>query len=238
MRPRTNPSAAAAKDTENPYLRTAFSQAWSQLPLLLFGSASVGLAVVISLIASAVTLPMGLVASVFTVAPSLMALVWCGCAIVTGDEVSVRQYAGAFRRLYWRAVRLTTVPLVLAGLTMIAVVGRQHGGGAWLLGPAAIGVTSTVLTSVATVVMLALRARHAEPVGPQAWLLALHLFARKPIPFLGAIALGLLGVWASLNYSNGLFLLVPAPFALVLAAAFYTAPIADVLPVERESSRL
>lgn len=238
MRPRSNSSAAAAQDTENPYLRTAFTQAWSQLPLLLFGSASVGLAVVVSLIASTVTSPVGLVASVFTVAPSLMALVWCGCAIVTGDEVSVRQYARALRRLYWRAVSLTVVPLVLAGLTMVAVLGHQRGGGVWLLGSAAVGVTSTVLTSVAMVVMLALRACHAEPAGPQAWLLALHLFARKPIPFLGAIALGWLGVWASLNYSNGLFLLVPAPFALVLAAAFYTAPLGDVLPQSRDSAPL
>lgn len=237
MRPRPDTSVAAAQGRENPYLRTAFSQAWPQLPLLLLGSASVSVAVVVSLLASSVAPPVGWAASVVTVAPCLMALVWCGCVIVTGGEVSMRHYVGALRRLYWRAVRVAAVPLVLAVLTMIAVFGHQRDGGVWLLLPAAVGGTSTVLASVAAVVMLALRACHAEPEGPQAWLLALHLFARKPVPFLGASALGLLGVWASLNYSNGLFLLVPAPFALVLAAAFYTAPIDEVLP-EKWTPRL
>ena len=178
MRPRPDTSVAAAQGRENPYLRTAFSQAWPQLPLLLLGSASVSVAVVVSLLASSVAPPVGWAASVVTVAPCLMALVWCGCVIVTGGEVSMRHYVGALRRLYWRAVRVAAVPLVLAGLTMIAVLGHQRGGGVWLLVPVAVGGTSTVLASVAAVVMLAFRACHAEPEGPQAWLLALHLFAR------------------------------------------------------------
>ncbi len=221
-------SSAAATGSENPYLRAAFSQAWPQLPLLLLGSVSVSLAVVVSLVAAAATPPAGMATTVVTVAPSLMALVRFCCAVVTGDEMSVRQYVAAFRRLYWRSVYLTAVPLLLAALTMIAFLGYRQGGGAWLLVPAGVGVTSTVLASVAMVVGFALRACYDEPDGPAAWMLALHLFARKPVPFLGAIALGLLGVWASLNYSNGLFLLVPAPFALVLATAFYTAPVDEV----------
>lgn len=220
----------------NPYLRATFRGAWAHLPVLLVGSAAVAAAVAVAVTAWRATPVLGGAVAVVAGAPTLAALVACACGVVTGGDVGVRDYGAAVRRLATGAVRDALVPAVLGALTVAALVARAAGGGAWTWVPAGLGTTATVLASVAWLVLLPLRASLPEPTGARAWVLALHLFARRPVPFVAAGVVGVLGVVVSTSVSNGLFLLVPAPFALVLAAAFHTSPVREVLAARGPST--
>lgn len=234
----TVPGAAPRPDRAetNPYLRATFRGAWAHLPVLLVGSVVVTTATAAAVMAWGVSPVLGGAVAVGGAAPALAALVACGCDVVTGGDVGVRDYRAAWRRLAAGAVRDALVPAVLGALTAVALVARASGGGAWTWVPAGLGTTATVLASVAWLVLVPLRAACPEPSGSRAWLLALHLFARRPVPFAAAGVVGALGIAVSTTVSNGLFLLVPAPFALVLAAAFHTSPVREVLAARGPST--
>ncbi|MFC7405524.1 hypothetical protein [Georgenia alba] len=209
--------------TDEAVLRAAVRGAWTQLPVLLAGSLAVTGAAALALLAAAVWAPAGPVVAVLGVAPTVHALVRCALDVVDGAEPGVRDYGTALRELAARAVATAAVPAALAGLTLAALAAHARGGPVFLV-PAGLGVTATVLGTAALLVLLPLRARRREPGGAAAWLLALHVLGRAPVPFLAAAALAGLGMWASVTVSNGLFLLVPAPVALVLAAAYRVSP--------------
>ncbi|MFE5334525.1 hypothetical protein ACFQ8E_01315 [Isoptericola sp. NPDC056573] len=229
-------TARPGRAPADPYLRATFRGAWAHLPVLLVGSVAVTAASAAAVVAGDASPVLGAAVAVVAVSPTLAALVACCCDVATGDDVGVRDYGAAVRRVAAGAIGAALVPAVLAALTVVALVARAAGGGAWTLLPAGVGTTATVLASVAWIVLLPLRASCPEPSGPRAWLLALHLFARRPVPFVAAAVVGALGVAVSTGVSNGLFLLVPAPFALVLAAAFHTSPVREVLAARQPST--
>lgn len=199
-------------------------EAWSSLPVLLLGSALVTLAALATVVASRAGLLVGAGVGLVTVAPTLMALIATSLKVLDGAQPALREHARDLRRLAPRAIGICAVPSMLAGLTLTALLAHASGGGAVMLVPAALGATTTVLTGLGAVVALPLRARESGPTGLRSWLLALHVLARSPVPFLAALVVGALGVWVSVTFSNGLFLLAPGPFALVLAAAWRVAP--------------
>ncbi|MFI2296591.1 hypothetical protein [Isoptericola sp. NPDC019571] len=233
--PRAAPGPDAAEG--DPFLRAMIRGAWAHLPVLLVGSVAVTVAAAAAVVAWHASPVLGGAVAVVGVAPALAALVACCCRVVTGEDVGVRDYGAALRRLAAGAIGAALVPAALGALTAVALVARAAGGGAWTLLPAGVGTTATVLASVAWIVLLPLRASCPEPSGARAWLLALHLVARRPLPFVAAGVVGGLGVAVSTGVSNGLFLLVPAPFALVLAAAFHTSPVREVLAAREPSTQ-
>lgn len=207
---------------ENPFLRTMFRAAWTHLPVLLAGSAVVGLAVLATLVASAAWTVAAVVIGVLTVAPSQTALVAVGCAVLLGRDISVRDFGRFLGRFYGASAGLAAVPALLSGLTAIACTAWRRGGPDWLLLPIGLGLTVSVIALVGWLAAMPLRVTDDRTVTTRTWLLALHLFAHRPIPFIAAVALAAAGVWVSGHYSNALFLLVPAPVALTLAAAYLT----------------
>lgn len=218
----SRPAAPTDRTQENPYLRTMFRTLWIHLPVLLIGSAAVGAAMLVTLVAAAAWTPAAALLTVVAVAPTVTALVAvCGDAL-RGRDVLIRAYGRALRHHFGAAVGLAAVPVLLAGLTALAYLAWQGGGPGWLLAPMALGLTCTVLTAVGWLAAMPLRVVRNEPVTSRTWLLALHLLARGPIPFVAAVALASLGVWVSGQISNALFLLVPAPVSLTLAAAYLT----------------
>ncbi|MFC7465061.1 hypothetical protein [Brachybacterium sp. GCM10030252] len=197
----------------------------------MLGSALVTLAALATVGAGRVGLLPALSLALVVVPPPLMALVGVCCEIVDEAEPSFSGLLGHLRRLTVPAIGICAVPLILAGLTMTALLAYGRGGGAVMLVPAAFGATATVMALVCALVLLPMRAsaagmtgRRVRLVNPHLWLLSLHLAARTPLPFLAAAVVGGLGIALSLTVSNSLFLLVPAPFAFVVAAASKMAP--------------
>ncbi|GAA1488160.1 hypothetical protein [Brachybacterium sacelli] len=205
-------------------LRAAAREAWSSLPVLLLGSALVTLAALATVVASRAGLLVGAGVGLVSVAPTLMALIATSLKVLDGAQPALREHARDLRRLAPRAIGICAVPTLLANLTLNALLAHASGGGAVMLVPTALGATTTVLTGLGAVVSLPMRAGGTGPTGLRCWLLALHVLARSPVPFLAALVVGALGVWVSVTLSNGLFLLAPGPFALVLAAAWRVAP--------------
>lgn len=218
LRDRTEADRSEAVD-----LRIALRGMWTQLPVLLIGSVMVSLAAGAGLLLARVSVPLGLLAVALLVAPTTMALIACAGSIVDGEDVGVGDYFAALRSVGPRAIVPALVPAVLVILTLTALLAYRLGGGVFLV-PTGLGTTVTVLGLVALLVALPLRVRHERPRGIALWMLALHVFARTPVPFLAAGCVAGLGTWAAASLSNGLFVLVPAPFAIVLSAAYLASP--------------
>jgi len=215
-------------DRDDVDLRAAGRATWRSLPMLLLASAAIALVVALALLVAAWWPPAGAAAGALAAAPLLLALVRCADDVVAGRDVPSAEYLHAVTRLAPRAAGTAVVPCVLAALTAVAVLAHARGAGAVFLVPAGLGTTATVLVLAAALVLLPLRARHRAP-GVGGWLLAWHVLARRPVPFLAAAAYAGAGIWWSLTWSNGLFLLVPAPFALILAAAYRSSPAEQLL---------
>lgn len=203
-----------------PDLRRAFSGAWSQAPLLLLASGVVSVATAVGVGLMHASVLIGLLACAALVPPGMVGLVRCTDRIMDGHESSLREYAQAVRQLGARAIGMALVPTVLALLTFVAATVERSGGGVFFLVPMGLGITSTVLTTAALLVAFPLRTRHDQPGGTALWLLSLHVLARTPVPFLAAACVAGLGVWAAASFSNGLFVLVPAPLSIMLTAAY------------------
>ena len=201
-------------------LRGALRAAWANAPLLLLGSAAVTAAMLLTVVllraGVLVAAPVGLL----LVPPTMIALVRTCCDVVDGRDPSIGEYGRWLGRLAPRAIGIGAVPLVLAALTRLALFAHEQGGGPLMLVPAGLGATATVLALVASLVLLPMRATGGGLTGVRAWLYALHLFSRSPVPYLAAAIVGVLGVSLAVTVSNGLFLVVPAPFALLLAMAW------------------
>ena len=201
-------------------LRGALRAAWANAPLLLLGSMVVTAAMLLTVVllraGVLVAAPVGLL----LVPPTMIALVRTCCDVVDGRDPSIGEYGRWLGRLAPRAIGIGAVPLVLAALTRLALFAHEQGGGPLMLVPAGLGATATVLALVASLVLLPMRATGGGLTGVRAWLYALHLFSRSPVPYLAAAIVGVLGVSLAVTVSNGLFLVVPAPFALLLAMAW------------------
>lgn len=201
-------------------LLEALRAAWANAPILLLGSVAVTAAMLLVVVLLRAGVLVAALAGLLLVPPTVIALVRTCCDVVDGRDPSIGEYGRWLRRLAPRAIGIGSVPLVLAALTRLALFAHEQGGGPLMLVPAGLGATATVLAIVASLVLLPMRATGGGLTGVRAWLFALHLFARSPVPFLAAAIVGVLGVSLAVTVSNGLFLVVPAPFALLVAMAW------------------
>ena len=198
----------------------ALRAAWANAPLLLVGSAVVTAAMLLVVVVLRAGVLVAASVGLLLVPPTMIALVRTCCDVVDGRDPSIGEYGRWLSRLAPRAIGIGAVPLALAALTRLALFAHEQGGGPLMLVPAGLGATATVLALVASLVLLPMRATGGSVTGARAWLYALHLFARSPMPYLAAAIAGVLGVSLAVTVSNGLFLVVPAPFALLVAMAW------------------
>lgn len=198
----------------------ALRAAWANAPLLLLGSVAVTAAMLLTVVVLRAGVLVAASVGLLVVPPTMIALVRTCYDVVDGRDPSIGEYGRWLSRLALRAIGIGAVPLVLAALTRLAFFAHEQGGGPLMLVPAGLGATATVLALLASLVLLPMRAVDLGVTGVRAWLYALHLFARSPVPYIAAAIVGALGVSLAVTVSNGLFLVVPAPFALLVAMAW------------------
>jgi hypothetical protein len=196
----------------------ALRTVWPNLPVLLVGSLPVAAAW-----SALRTLPpawgwLSLVGIALVVLPALAALVH-GCdLLLAGEEFGLADVIPTLLRTYPSAVRTTAVPTAAALLTSFALGVWRQSHQTWVLASVGTGLAATLATGLVAVVALPYSLRVVEP-WKQTWLVSSYVATRNLVPVLGVVSALVLGVWAAAHLSFALVLLLPAPVALVWAAA-------------------
>lgn len=202
-------------------VRGALRTAWPNLPVLLAGSVPVAVAWV-ALRALPPSLGwLFLVGVGLVVLPTLAALVR-GCErLLGGDDFGLADLVPTLLRTYPSAVRTAAVPTAAALLTFVALQVWRLSHEPWVLASIGVGAATTGVAALVSVVALpyALRPGTAR----QTWLVSGYVVSRNLVPVLGVVSALGLAVWVAAHLSFALVLLLPAPVALVWAAATTTA---------------
>lgn len=199
-------------------VREASRLVWPNLPVLLLGSVPVaaGWAVARALPPSLGWL--ALLGIGLGVVPAFAALLR-GCEVLLGgDHFGIADLVRALGRAYRPAVRVSLLPTAALLLALLAAELWRVTGQGWMLASLGAAAAVGLVGLVAGVVTLpyVLRTRCGWREG---WLVGLYLTTRAPVPVLAVLAAAGLVVWGAAHLSFALLLLLPAPLALVWAAA-------------------
>jgi hypothetical protein len=196
---------------------------WPGLPALLIASAALCAAAVVPLLAAPGVNAVSVLLSALTCTPALAALVAVASAPSFDQTATIRSWWAALRTHAGFAVRHGLIAAVPTVLFLAAVQAWSQDGHRWLFLPSvALTGAATILATLGVLAVLTLGVHRPLLRGPALWITALHLVARRPSRFVAAFCLIGLGLWASVSWTASALLLVPAPAAIVVAAAVWT----------------
>ncbi|MET3807335.1 hypothetical protein ABIB25_004358 [Nakamurella sp. UYEF19] len=228
FRPPTRPSA----DLQTVLLRRLLAVSWSSLPVLLGASVCCCLGFTLVLLCGPGPTPAGVVVMGVLVIPAFTlllrtyhrALFGAPAGHTAGLPGSARRWSprACWAGFWLPTLRITGVPVVAGCLALVAWQMWAQTGQWWALGPLAVCVAVTVVSTVAAVLALTLREADRRLTTVQLWTTALTLMARQPIPSASTVVLPAAGLWACLHLTASLVLVVPLPAAFVLVAAVWT----------------
>lgn len=195
---------------------------WPNLPVLAAGSFLVTLVWVLANVTAGGSPWTAMVMTGLLVLPVFAALLR-GCEVLlVGDHFGIWTLLGTLPRSLVRGLKITGPVLIVVLLGNAATYAWQASGSAWLL-PSAV-VSGVLGLAVVYVGVVALPYYVGERGSwTQAWLVALYVGTRNPVPVLAALAGVILGVLATAHLSPALVLVLPAPVAMVWASAIRTA---------------
>lgn len=191
---------------------------WPNLPVLLLGSVVV--AVGWSLVrALSPHLGLGSVVGLGLVVVPAFAVLLRGCEVLLTDEhFGIADLFRSAARIFLPALRITAVPTAAVLLTLSAVQVWQLSGQPWMLISVGLAAAVSVLTLYTGVVALPYLLRTRSP-WRAGWLVSFYIATRNPVPVLAVLSAVALAVWAAAYLSFAVIVLLPAPLALVWAAA-------------------
>ena len=123
-----------------------------------------------------------------------------------------------FARTVAPALKVTALPTVALLLTLSGVQLWQLSGQAWMLVSVGLGAAVSTLALCTGVVALPYVLRTGATLR-SGWLVSFYIATRNPVPVLAVLSALALSVWAAAYLSFALIVLLPAPLALVWAAA-------------------
>jgi hypothetical protein len=203
-------------------IRTTLRGAWPSLPALTVASAALcAAATVPTLIAPGVN-PIAVLLYALIAAPFLAALCAIANTAAFNDVATIREWTRAVRAYGTFAISQALIPAAAAELFLAAQALWSRSHPLWTLPSLALTGAATVLTLLGLLATLPLGIARPNLRGRLLWVTALHLVARRPSRFLAIFSLTALGLWAATTWTASLLLLLPAPAALVTAAAVWT----------------
>jgi hypothetical protein len=142
-----------------------------------------------------------------------------GCLRLLDDQhVGVLQLVRGLPGAVGRSWRVTAPVTGVALLADAAAVAWQRGGQAWML--VSLGICTAVLLGLVFVGVIALPYALRSHAGwRETWLVGTFLATRQPVLALGVLSACGVTVWVAAHLSFALLILLPAPLALVWAAA-------------------
>lgn len=215
-------SKSAQDQNTASFVETSMRGLWAAAPAYLAGSFA---AFVVSLgVLWILPLPSGSRIGLLWVAvgPAYAGLVAVGCAVLCGQQPGLRASLRALRDHAIAGLTLAAFPggTALAAAASYALV--DSGSRWWLLMPFGLSAGCAVLFGLGFVAAVPLKVLSPQLRLPALWAVALHLIARRPVPFAGALSLGFVGIWLSVHLSASVLLVVFAPLAAVANAAVFT----------------
>lgn len=211
--------SAEAVDTKN-HVRDAVRAAWPDLPTLLVGSILFcAVAAFIIAMSPGVNVVSILLSSVLLV-PIIGALAQTvQLTVAEGSAPSPLRLLRTLPRTWWLTMRECLALAVSSTLVFFAFgVWTQTSDPVWLFSLAASGTVSA-LSLLCTIVALPLRLRRPDLSARHLWLISLTVVVRDPVPIIGVVVAGGLGIWAVTSLTASLLLLVPLFLAIIWAAA-------------------
>jgi len=191
---------------------------WPNLPVLLLGSVLVAIGWSVARALSpqlgwGTVLGLGLV-----VVPAFAALLR-GCEVLLTDEhFGVSDLVRTGGRALLPALKVTAGPTLAVLLTLSALRLWQLSGQQWMLVSVVLGAAVSLLGLYTAVVALPYLVRTGATLR-STWLVSFYIATRNPVPVLAVLSAVALAVWAAAYLSFALIVLLPAPLALVWAAA-------------------
>lgn len=214
-------------------LRRTMRGLWPHLPLLTAGSVVVCIAAAVAALVAPGATPVSVPVLAVLVAPGMTAIAGVANSVLQQDDSPFSSWARGFAVGVRRGIP-AVIPLALSGaLLLVAIEVWRRADQPVLLASVAVSgaVTLALIPLTAALVQTAI-ALPKMPIREQ-WRTAALLVLRWPVRFIAAPVLLGFGVWLAIGFSAGLLLLVPAPVALVSAAAFWTSAVeADLLTVD------
>ncbi|WP_128560043.1 hypothetical protein [Streptomyces triticagri] len=188
--------------------------AWPGLPALLAGSATVCAGATLTVLLAPGVTPVSVLVAAVLVGPGAAAL-----ARAADDGATVRQWWLALRELWRFGLLQCLVAAAPTAAFLVALRLWQETGADWLLLSVGASGAAALFALFALSVALPLGALRPELRGRLLWGCALHLALRRPLRHLAGPCLGVLGVWAAVQWTASLLLLTPGPAMVVAIAA-------------------
>jgi hypothetical protein len=196
---------------------------WPNLPTIAFSSLIVCAgAVVVELLTPGIT-PFAVLLWAVVVSPLFGALVvQTNEMVCSGSDQRLFSIFGYLRRSAVLSYKLSVIPALAGALCLVALeVGHQTGSFLALV-PAGLSGSVALLGLLAAVVAVPL-AQELPGLGFRGLLMmSLHVIARKPVPIIAVVAVGVIIAWAAAQFSVAIVLLMPGPLAVLLVPAVWT----------------
>lgn len=214
-------------------LRRSMRGLWPHLPLLMLGSVAVCLSAGVAALVTPGATPLSVILLAVLVTPAATAIGAVANAVVGEDDAGHADW----RRGWAAGVRngvAAIIPIAITGsLFVVAVEVWRRSGQPLLL--TSVGVSGAVTACLVPVTAAMVQVTTGLPALDRRsqWRTAASFVVRWPVRFLAAPILLGFGAWLAIQVSASLLLLVPAPVALISAAAFWTSAVeAGVLTIE------
>jgi hypothetical protein len=170
------------------------------------------------------------------VVPAFAALLR-GCEVLLTDEhFGVVDLFRTGARTLLPSLKVTAVPTLALLLTVSGYQLWLASGEAWMLISVGLGAVVSLLALYTGVVALPYVVRTGAPLRT-GWLVSFYIATRNPVPVLAVLSAVALGVWAAAYLSFAVIVLIPAPLALVWAAAVTGATERSLVTLATRTSR-
>jgi hypothetical protein len=191
---------------------------WSNLPVLVIGSAlvAIGWSVVRAL---SPHLGWASIVGIALLVVPAFAVLLRGCEVLLTDEhFGVADLVRTGVRTLLPSLKVTAVPTLALLLTVSGYQLWLVSGQAWMLISVGLGAVVSLVALYTGVVALPYVVRTGAPLRT-GWLVSFYIATRNPVPVLAVLSAVALGAWAAAYLSFAVIVLIPAPLALVWAAA-------------------
>lgn len=205
-------------DAPGDLVRRAVRAWWPNLPQLLLASLPVAVGWAAIRAAATGWAWLSLLGAGLVVVPLFAGLLHCCSQLLADEHIGVRRLARRLPRLVRRAWRVTVPVTGVALLAGASAVAWQRAGQPWML--ISLGICTAVLAGLVFVGVMALPyALRCDAGVHEIWMVGAFLATRHPVLVLGVLSACTVAVWGAAHLSFGLLVLVPAPLALIWAAA-------------------
>lgn len=209
-------------DKTDTVIVTTLRGAWPCLPALLVASTALCAAATVPVFVAPGINPVAVLLYAVLAGPFLAALTAVANSAAFDDVATIRSWARALREHALFGVRQSLVAAAAGELFLAALQVWSRGHPVWMLPSLALTGAATVLTLSGLLAVMPLGVARPGLRGVRLWITALHLVARRPVRFVAVFSLVGLGLWAATTWSASALLLLPAPVALLMAAAVWT----------------